>query len=245
MRFLVQKINKKIVHDFVFELQLAKSYYEWANRDKIILKYIEGTDFSEIRNPDLYIPIGSVEFVSAYLMKFYPNAKDSLLPINVPECLFKYAGRKIANITDSGQLIGFNKDVFVKSNRKIKDETNGVAEITDGSDYTGYQVSELIDILSEWRVFVFHNQIQFIANYSGDCTVFPDANVIRQMIDEYKDSPRAYTIDVAVKDGEKQETVVMECHRFFSCGLYGYSDHGRIPIMFSQEWFEMKNLAIK
>ena len=31
-------------------------------------------------------------------------------------------------------------------------------------------------------------------------------------------------------------------HRFFSCGLYGFCEHNKYPVMLSQEWFEMKNI---
>ena len=48
-----------------------------------------------------------------------------------------------------------------------------------------------------------------------------------------------YTLDVGINS---EKTFVIECHRFFSCGLYGYCDHNTIPIMFSQAWYEMKNL---
>lgn len=35
---------------------------------------------------------------------------------------------------------------------------------------------------------------------------------------------------------------VVECHRFFSCGLYGFNDPAVLPYMFSQAWFEIKNI---
>ena len=50
-------------------------------------------------------------------------------------------------------------------------------------------------------------------------------------------APKAWTLDVAVTTDSK--TVVLECHRFFSCGLYGFSDLRRIPKMYSQTWYEM------
>ena len=53
-------------------------------------------------------------------------------------------------------------------------------------------------------------------------------------------APVAYTLDVAVTPEGK--TVVIECHRFFSCGLYGFSDIAKYPKMLSQAWFQMKTM---
>ena len=248
MRFLVQKIDGKIVHDFAFEMQQAKKYYDWSGKEKLIIRYIDGVDFSKIKNPDWYVPIGTVEFVSAYLNTFYPEAKKSLLPLNVPIQLFQYAGRDIANREEFNKEIVDNvfdpmQTVFMKSNDKIKDYGNGLCEyhcIPDGN----WQISEQVDIVSEWRVFVFNGEIQHISNYSGDCMWFPDSYEIHKMVEDYKKSPKAYTLDVAVikKSEDCYKTVIIEAHRFFSCGLYGFSDHARIPKMFSQCWNEMKRM---
>ena len=96
----------------------------------------------------------------------------------------------------------------------------------------------MYDILSEWRVFVYHNKIQQVCYYDGDPLVFPDGNRIQMMVDEYSrnNAPVAYTLDVY---NTKNGTFVMECHRFFSCGLYGFSDYRILPYMFSQAWHEM------
>ena len=109
-------------------------------------------------------------------------------------------------------------------------------------DLIGYQVSSIIhpEILSEWRVFVYKNKPQQVCFYSGDPLVFPDSKIISTMIDSYSDeSPVAYTLDVYVNN---KGTFVLECHRFFSCGLYGFSDYRILPYMFSQGWFEMMQL---
>ena len=60
----------------------------------------------------------------------------------------------------------------------------------------------------------------------------------------YKKVPKAYTLDVAVikKSEDCYKTVIIEAHRFFSCGLYWFSDHAIIPKMFSQCWNEMKRM---
>ena len=106
----------------------------------------------------------------------------------------------------------------------------------------GYQVSTKInDIRSEWRVFVHHNKVQQVCYYDGDPLVFPDSHRIQQMVERYsrEDDPIVYTLDVAVTD---YSTYVIEVHRFFSCGLYGFADYRILPYMFSQAWHEMMYL---
>lgn len=241
MNFLVQTINKCYVYDFAFELTRSRDYYDWMG-EKLTLRKCEDIDFDKIKNPDRYVPVGSVQFVSAYLNKFYPEAKKGLEPLNVPEVLFPFAGRTIANIHTPDDLKLFNDcpDVYVKSLTTIKDSKNGGVLPWEHDKYVGFQMSSFIDIISEWRVFVFKGEILDCRCYLGDFFTYPDPKTVMTMVQEYKNAPRAYTLDVAVTS--KGETVVLECHRFFSCGLYGFSMPHIYPAMLSQTWFEMKNL---
>lgn len=251
MKFLVQKIAKKLAYDFTFELIQAKDYYDWMGKESLDIRYlntdgasVDGDIFEHIASPDRYIPVGSVEFVSAYLRKFYPDSVEALKPLNVPEELFQYAGRTIVNVRDADDMKAFANGglLYRKSLDIIKDTANGPFQPKHASECIGFQVSEPVDIQSEWRVFVFHNQIQHIANYSGDCLQFPGRFEINRMVEAYKgSSPAAYTLDVGVGINRMHpHTFVIEVHRFFACGLYGYSDHQRIPKMLSQTWYEMK-----
>ena len=251
MKFLIHKSpDRKVQLDFAYEMMQAQQYYEWLNRDPLEIRWTMDASFKRIENPDEYTPIGTVEFVRAYMKKFYPEAaKKAMKPLNVPEVFYPDAGRSIGTFDmskdDPRTLFPDAKKVFCKSATVIKHDGNGMYYM-DALPKSGlWQISEYLDILSEWRVFVHNGQIQHIANYSGDCMVFPDAEHIREMVRMWstiqpQECPKAYTLDVAVAAG--RGTVVMEVHRFFSCGLYGFSDHNKIPVMFSQEWFEMKLL---
>ena len=242
MRFLVQTIKGKLPYDFSFALQKCQEYYNWLGKERLMIKYAEIDDPAIISNPDWYIPVGSVEFVTRYLMDCYPQASDMLMPLNVPTCLFPFAKRKIANIYSPQQTIPFwGSQIFRKSNYILKAEDNGIVDDCTGS-CVGYQFSEVVDIDSEWRVFVFKNEIQHIANYSGDCLRFPDKDVIQVMVQAMSETrwqtPVAYTLDVGVSD---RGTFPIEVHRFFSCGLYGFADYKVLPKMLSQCWYQMIN----
>jgi hypothetical protein len=53
------------------------------------------------------------------------------------------------------------------------------------------------------------------------------------MIKAYKSAPIAYTLDIGITD---YDTIVIECHDFFSCGLYGFANHAIYPNML-YKWF--------
>ena len=86
-------------------------------------------------------------------------------------------------------------------------------------------ISEVLNIFSEWRVFVFNERIVGVKHYLGDPWAMPDKSVVYQMVREYTDCPAAYTLDVTVAAdlySGKSSTVVIEVHPFVSCGLYGF-----------------------
>ena len=83
-----------------------------------------------------------------------------------------------------------------------------------------YQVSEVVDIWSEYRVYVQDNKVEAIANYNGDPTIMPDINIIKKMVLLYSmqnDCPMAYTLDVAINE---KGTFLLEVHPWISVGLY-------------------------
>ena len=220
MIFLIQTYNGRVEHDFSLELIESIKYLNWYHNNKDI-KYVLSNYVCECGRG--YIPIGSVEFVQEYL-KIYHDIE--IKPINIPEELFPFCERTIINGTEK-DIIG---EKFVKSNDKIKSFT----EITDEAPPGNYQISDLIDIESEWRTFVYKNELVGIQNYSGNFKIFPDVEKIETIIKNYKNAPITYTLDVAILENGK--TDIVEIHDFFSCGLYGFSDRKILPFMFSR-WF--------
>ena len=126
--------------------------------------------------------------------------------------------------------------MFVKSNDKIK----GICAIFEENKpyylpIGKYQFSTPIPIDSEWRVFVYQSKLVGLQNYAGEFTRFPSVKIIKGMIEMYKSAPIAYTIDIGINDDS--DTFVIECHDFFSCGLYGFADLAILPSMF-YKWFQ-------
>ena len=234
MKFLIQKINGEVRHDFSFTLLESIRFNNWIhNNDDMKSRFVNTFDI--IEPSDIYpmpfkplhknyVPIGSVEFVNDYLMHFYNH---TLKPINVPEELFSYTNRYIFNGTEK-DLKGHGKS-FVKSNDKIKKFTE-IVEDNYELPIGNYQISEVISIDSEWRAFVYQGKLVGLQNYCGEFTMFPNVDVIKKMIAAYKSAPIAYTLDVGVFN--VCDTFVIECHLFCSIGLYGMADHTILPQMF-------------
>ena len=240
MKFLIQKINNQIRHDFSFTIHESARFQNWLHREKhISFRYqntiaddkdvIEPFEFKKYHRN--YIPIGSVEFVIQFLEHFHGLTPT---PLNVPSSLFFFAGRGIFNGTEKDVNIPCDR-TFVKSNDKIKGFQTVLRGIVEDEKVPpgNYQISDAININSEWRVFVYKDKMVGLQHYVGEFTLFPDVKEIKRMIEVFKDSPIAYTLDVGVSD---VGTFVIEVHDFFSCGLYGFSNHAILPQMFGR-WF--------
>lgn len=236
MKFLIQTDNNKITHDFSRELIEACKYLKWVdNSFEVNYEFMDwrvGVEFDDRRSG--LIPIGSVEFVSAYIKQFH---KINVKPWNIPESLLDldFTRRNVINGTEK-DIDGYK---FVKSNDKIK----GYTELKDFCIHDlppkgNYQISDVINIDSEYRCFIYKGELVGLKHYAGDFTIFPHMHMIYAMIKYFKDAPVAYTLDIGVNNEfpPKPETFIIEVHDFFSCGLYGFNDYRILPYMF-QRWF--------
>jgi len=249
MKFVIQKIENEIRHDFAFELLESIRFHNWLHRnhdpDHAIVRYLntEYNDMGLLEDPVFkpyqksYIPIGTVEFVTSHLQQFYGLTPR---PINVPRDLFGLTNRQIFNGTNMS-LDGLKGKWFIKDNDKIKGVTKIVEDpdILSVSPNGNYQISEVIGLDSEWRAFVYKGKLVGLQHYVGDFTMFPNVEIIKMMIKDYKSSPIAYTLDVGVFN--YCDTFVIEVHDFFSCGLYGFRNHAILPNMFSRWYYEYIN----
>jgi hypothetical protein len=235
MHFLIQTIDGEIKHDFSFTLLEAIRYQNCYRNEQVCRFTLTDSVKPEQNFRKSVIPVGSVEFVSNYLEK-HLNLKP--VPWNVPELLFPFAGRQIFNGTHTTPR---DRKCFVKSNDTIK----GFSDFVDPGTILpagNYQFSTEISMDSEWRCFVYWNDLVGLQNYSGDFTLFPDVNRIKEMIKDFYRAPVAYTLDVFVNS---EGTFVVEVHDFFSCGLYGFAVLRILSNMFAG-WFNdftTKNIA--
>jgi hypothetical protein len=223
--FFIQTENGEIIHDFAFTLVDALKYHKWYYVGKGNYDYI----LSDSPDKENMVPVGSVEFVQEYLKKYLGIEK--VKPLNIPEPLLKPEYLKRWVMYESFEvptISNYTEPVFIKDNSKIK----GCVAIVYPKEKINpgeYLISQIINIESEWRAFVYEKRLVGLQNYLGDFTLFPDVRLIREMIKSFSDSPTAYTLDVGIN--RQQETFILEAHDFFSCGLYGFSDAKLLPKM--------------
>lgn len=234
IRFLIQTDNKDHVkHDFSFALVEAVKYNNWFHNEKVfevdyIIENFNGYDYLD---PLKFIPVGSIEFILEYLEKYFQLKPP---PLNIPDVLFneQYLKRKCQILTKEDIPAG---NFFVKTIDKIKGFTEVISDDHSTIPEGNFLVSEIVNIDSEWRCFVYKHKLVGLQNYSGEFTIFPNVSDINSMIAEYTNSPIAYTLDVGVSN---RGTFVIECHDFYSCGLYGFSDYRILPYMLKDWYFE-------
>jgi hypothetical protein len=191
-------------------------------------------DYTELKktNNDYsdWIPIGTLEYVRTWLKKY--KGIEEMKPIEVPEILReeKYLGRSYDIVSfEDLELKGYK---FIKDIDKLKQFSfTGDLGNLDKNDESifiskNYLISNVVDIMSEYRVFVSDMSIKAIQFYDGDCTVFPNISLLREMVGKYylvQDRPKSYTMDIAIlKNGR---TIILEVHPVVSVGTYGYSEY--------------------
>jgi hypothetical protein len=181
-----------------------------------------------------YVPVGSIEFINKAL-SFYNILP--MIPINIPSALNeeKYLCRKIANAKSQDEVKQlFEKwnvnRLFIKSNSQIKlHDPDVIDNKTDFLVDNNYFVSEEIDLISEWRCFVYRGQLKGIKHYVGDEWHIPKKSFVQECISKINNTLTAYTLDIGITNDKKD--VVIEVHNFVSCGLYGFEDLSIIPML--------------
>jgi|LSQX01.2.fsa_nt_gb hypothetical protein len=178
-------------------------------------------------DPLYHVPFGTLEYVY--------NFMDTLklkrpYPLNIPLELHKISGLN-PRIVEGPKT--FAKDVWVKNIYVNKDPINGPSISVP---YGKWQVTDYANIVAEFRIFIFNKRVVDIRRYSGCFFKVPDINFVKNCIDTFVSAPIAYTLDVGILENGKN--VVIECHDFFSCGLYGFDDYYAYPLMLAGWWKE-------
>lgn len=195
------------------------------------------------------IPVGTIEFVQSYLRhvhgvehmnpieipkalrreKFLLRAYEILSPENVPENELKF----IKDATELKQPIYIGRTDKIPDdffNRGIYCEMPGGGLIEEPGHL--YQVSDVLDIMAEYRVIVMDNKIIGIQFYDGDPTIMPnerEITKIREMVLRYSqvdNCPKAYGLDVAVvrvdnPDLSDRDLALIEIGPFVAMSNYG------------------------
>ncbi len=238
--YIIQVDNKGIpINDMAFQVIESIRYTNWYN-PKECIKYILSTiqDLNKITFIELGIPVGSLEFV-AKVMELSGYKKDInhiIVPDRLRTPLFLQREISFGDKNQIQRILQTTDEVFVKEAIKIKGCTGIITNrtINQLEEGTLYFISSIIDIKSEWRVFVYKDQIMDIRLYSGDWYDQFDADFIRLAVSSYTNSPPAYTLDIAKLSNGK--SAVIEAHNFIACGLYGFENHRVLRQMIARSY---------
>jgi hypothetical protein len=235
-KFLIEKDSVLAVES----LQLIEEIRDYNRR----YRHLSKIEYHEITIGDLcnfqqpgYIPVGSIHFVARYLA--LAHNIFHMTPIEIPDELmcerFLLRDYKVVPYSEIPKTgMHFIKDIstlksftYSGSMEAFFDQLPILPKINQSHIY---QVSDILNILSEYRVIVIDNEIEAIQYYNGDPTVMPSEEEILKikiMVLKYslsKNKPGAYTMDVAViKKDDKRDLALIEVHPAVAFGTYGYS----------------------
>ena len=71
--WLLERVGNDLIFDFEREVENAKSYAYWRQDPMEIIYSDDDGNVPEIANPKDYVPVGSIEFVSEYVKKYFPD----------------------------------------------------------------------------------------------------------------------------------------------------------------------------
>lgn len=230
-KFLLQsdkgtlEIEESIVEDLLSRNKYLHTY------EKVSLADIDNIEDSSL------IPIGTIDFVTKYLSRFGHYIHE--VPIEIPKYLQteeflkrKYEIVSWDKIPRTGKF--FLKDVSeLKNFSGIMNATytdiDGLFNYVPKSKMDAtlvldkehlYQVSSILPIKTEYRVYVIGHDIAAITAYEGSPLNLPDVALLQKAIELIKLNEkdlRSYTIDIAVGNFG---TAILEIHNFTSVGLY-------------------------
>ncbi|HYH67273.1 MAG TPA: ATP-grasp domain-containing protein [Urbifossiella sp.] len=168
-------------------------------------------------------------------------------PLNLPEPLLGFAGRKVWETTLGAVRQVFRSGpaapVFIKPLAETKSFAGSVvagedelARLQHLADDLGVQAAEPVAFVSEWRYFVHRGAVAGLAHYSGDWSVVPDGGTVRRAVAAYSPAPAAYSLGFGVTaDGG---TRLVEANDAFALGPYGL-DAVVYARMLEDRWLEL------
>lgn len=218
-------LELSIVHDLLKRTKYINSYESLSieqltadNSDKVI------------------IPIGNIPFVEKWLQLNKGITKENPLEVpkylRLPELLNReYNIVKAKDLPRTGKWFIKDADTLkawayagdmetFELDKALQEKKNEFDFSLKINPETNCVLSEYLDILSEYRVYVVDNTIVDISYYNGNPLVFPDVKVINQannLIRLNEKWLKSYTIDVMVTS---RGTSIIEVHNFTSVGLY-------------------------
>ena len=202
---------------------------------------IEVESFNNLNIVQDNIFLGSIDFIHSALRKLNIPIPE---PNDYPISLKNFIGRNISESTI--EKISNNPDlwnVFVKPKGTLKKFAGRLVKTThdlvgcgDRENIVPIWVSDPVDFISEWRVFVRYNKIIGVKSYKGDWRSQYDYRIIEDAVRSYENAPAGYAIDFGLTSDGK--LLIVEVNEGYSIGSYGlfYVDYAKL---ISARWAEL------
>lgn len=233
-------------HNWFYDENIKGYFSDIANTDRVsdtLQDYYMGNS-RVVENTNI-IPVGGLNFVSAYLGKH-------IKPIDISRVDRKFTEREIQILSydEMTAYLDRNGPRFIKSATKCKEfpagkyDKNSIESIEKSINYLHkshkFMVSELIHLLAEWRLFIHKGKILDCKQYMGSWESRFDEAFVKEMVASIPKSIipyTSYTVDIGLTDANS--TVLIEAHNFISCGLYGF-EHPNLYKMVKTAYLEEK-----
>ena len=234
---IVLEVLRQYKYDHGFEYFSTEDFYkEVPSKEMFMSTRVLKTkdDFDEKYHNA--IPFGTVRFIEQYLQIFKGIERDNA--IEVPRILRtdeflkrKYSIVRRECIPREGYC--FLKDAtqqkifsckgnleYCLSDEMFQEKTSEHDSSIRLDATHLFQVSEVVNVLSEYRVYVLNKEINSVCIFAGNPLLFPDAELIQKAVDlinMQEDSPASYSLDLMVTP---KGTAITEVHNFLGVGLY-------------------------
>jgi len=180
-----------------------------------------------------YVFVGSIDC----MLWIFKKAGKNFIDLDYPKEMFQLISRKIVVKTKKEFIDQFkidNEPKFIKPvQTKVFDgiifgAIHQESYLHDVNDNELLYVSDLINILSEYRIYVHNGQMIYSANYAGDFWKTPSYALTQMYLSSWENKPVAFAIDVALLSNYKTE--IIEISDFWAIGGYG---------LYSEDYAEM------
>lgn len=155
------------------------------------------------------------------LSTIFKSMEISYIPTTYPVDLQHFLGRKVTKTT----LGKMQLPCFIKPALDLKTFTGFVCHdrhdrrLGNQNNEAEVFTSEIVEFTTEYRVYICQGKIQNVARYTGPVDVFPNMQLVRDMISSYVSAPIAYSVDIGItKEGE---TLLVEVNDALALGNYG------------------------
>jgi hypothetical protein len=208
----------------------------------------------EIRNTDVLVAF--IEDIKIFLRR---NGYAIPTPFNIPEEFINspFLSNRNIEIMSFGDFKNNPKrPIFVKPYEEVKAYFPSGVISSVGNEHLLFKgtpddfkvmISDVVDMVTEYRCFIHKGNLVDIKHYNGDFTLFPRIDTTNNLLTYVKTSewyanikPMSFTIDVAVvkhQDGS-YSTELIELQDFWAIGHYGLD-----PVLYAKmlrdRWYQI------